>query len=604
VWQVTLHPAYTINNKGGCVDDDLLEWIDKIVAPAYPNVAPAWEYDLTGEVDADGLHPVLAGPVIIKTDYGPSRLVASEAGLRKRKKYHDDGYLPYGGVPNGTAATQELDDIYDGLKAGGRSQAEAIVAERTTAAKAARKAGGKPLAINLTNADLARIVNGLETDAPEKRPFSWTFAPENVASTLDKLGYISSDGWVTRAALHHPKVLAGAGCVTEATEATAVSTRRSERAVQQVKLHDYNLKRAASAGLQCEVLEVVPKKPHKKERTPVDVAPMTESERAFLKIKESGASASSVFMYANGASMWAPEVLDAALEGVLEKQAKAADVAASKDGDFAKLQLSAKALIEGAVSFDLLSKSDLMVVVRYLFSATGTAGVTKATKERGAMLHNINLFTHAQLAELLERPPRTTKTEIVGLPKLKVPAECAMVEYASFSSTFGSVECNLEQKTPVSAPVWLREALEFQSSGAGKLLEFDILYRFNDAEGGWAVGTIDEINTSERRKVTVESDDGLSGKLPANVVVHYRDEDVILQRLSLDNYATSAESEVGSWALLASSGASVRAKRPAACALEAPQSTPRLQLMPPVMDVALMSPEQRRALKAQLAALD
>ena len=102
----------------------------------------------------------------------------------------------------------------------------------------------------------------------------------------------------------------------------------------------------------------------------------------------------------------------------------------------------------------------------------------------------------------------------------------------------------------------------------------------------------------------MESDEGLSGKLPANVVVHYRDEDVIVQHLSLDNYARSAESEVGSWALLASSGPSVRAKRPAARALEAPQSTPRLQLMPPVMDVTLLSPEQRSALKAQLAALD
>ena len=49
VWQVTLHPAYTINNKGGCVDDDMLEWIDKIVTPAYPNVKPEWEYDLSGE---------------------------------------------------------------------------------------------------------------------------------------------------------------------------------------------------------------------------------------------------------------------------------------------------------------------------------------------------------------------------------------------------------------------------------------------------------------------------------------------------------------------------------------------------------------------------
>ena len=139
------------------------------------------------------------------------------------------------------------------------------------------------------------------------------------------------------------------------------------------------------------------------------------------------------------------------------------------------------------------------------------------------------------------------------------------VEYASFSSTFGSVECNLEQKAPVPAPVWLREALEFQNPCADKLLEFDILYRFDDAEGGWAVGTIDKINTSKHCKVTVESDEGLSGKLPANVVVHYRDEDVIVQHLSLDNYARSAESEVGSWALLASSGPSVRARQEARC---------------------------------------
>ena len=110
-------------------------------------------------------------------------------------------------------------------------------------------------------------------------------------------------------------------------------------------------------------------------------------------------------------------------------------------------------------------------------------------------------------------------------------------------------------------------------------------------------------------KVVILGDRGvgrgaLGHKLPANVVVHYRDEDVIVQRLSFDNYATSAESDVGSWALLASSSPPVRAKRPAARALEAPQLTPRLQLMPPVMDVTLLSPEQRSALKAQLDALD
>jgi len=606
VWQVTLHPAYTINNKGGCVDDDVLEWIDKIVAPAYPNVKAEWEYNLSGEVDADGLHPVVAGPVIIKTDYGPSRLVASEAGLKKRAQYHANGYLPYGGVPNGTAATQELDDLYGGLKAGGRDQADAIIAERTVEAAAIRKAAtAKPQPVKLTNADLARIVNGLETDPPEKRPFSWTFAPENIAKTLDKLGYIDSRGWVTRAAINHPKVLAGAGCAEEATGAT---TLRSKRAVEQAAKHAVNLEQAATVGLLCDVLEVVAKKPLKK-RTPVEVAPMSDSERAFMMIKESGASASSVFMYANGRSMWAPEVIDAALEGVLEKQAKAAGVAASKSDDFAKLQQSTKALIEGAVSFDALPTKDLVVVIRYLFLATATTGVTKVTKERNAMLHNISLFTHAQLAELLEKPPRITNEEIVGLPKLKVPAEGTMIEYAPFATTFGSVACDLGQQTPVSQPIWLGEALKFGSSCAAKLLEFNIVYHFAACDGGWAVGTIDEINTSARRTVTVEDENGLSGKLPANVMVHYKsDDDRILQRLSLDNYATDAESEVGSWALLVGPSPSARAKRPAACALEGPPRRQRRLLMPPVttpaIDVDALSPEERRALMSQLAAMD
>lgn len=223
------------------------------------------------------------------------------------------------------------------------------------------------------------------------------------------------------------------------------------------------------------------------------------------------------------------------------------------------------------------------------------------------MLHNINLFTHAQLAELLEKPPRITNEEIVGLPKLKVPAEGTVIEYAPFAATFGSIGCDLGQQTPVSQPIWLDEALKFGSSCAAKLLEFDIVYHFAASEGGWAVGTIDEINTSARRTVMVEDDNGLSGKLPANVMVHYKcDDDRILQRLSLDNYATDAESEVGSWALLV--GPSARAKRPAACALKGPPRQQCRLLMPPatppVLDVTALAPEQRRALMAQLAAMD
>ena len=68
--------------------------------------------------------------------------------------------MPYGSVPNGTAATQEMDDLYGGLKQGGRKQARMIVAERESFAAKERKAKRKSPSVSLTNADLARIVNG------------------------------------------------------------------------------------------------------------------------------------------------------------------------------------------------------------------------------------------------------------------------------------------------------------------------------------------------------------------------------------------------------------------------------------------------------------
>ena len=117
-------------------------------------------YDEEGERDEDGCLPIISGPVIIKTDYGPSRLVSDEAGLQRREAYYTKGFMPYGSVPNGTAGTQEMDQLYGDLKLGGRRQARLIVAEREKAAAAARKLKLKAPPINLTNADLARIVNG------------------------------------------------------------------------------------------------------------------------------------------------------------------------------------------------------------------------------------------------------------------------------------------------------------------------------------------------------------------------------------------------------------------------------------------------------------
>jgi hypothetical protein len=213
--QVTLEPGYSVTTKGGTCDGEFLEWISKCIDQAYPNIAPKFKYDENGERDADGLLPILEGPVIIKTDFGPDRLVGHEDGLMKRKAQYERGVLPWGGVPNGTAATQEMDDLFGDLKEGGRKQAKLIVAEKRKARRAAiaaarkakQKIDGKKLStVSLNNFDLPRIVNGKPNDKGKLRPFNYAFGKATIGKTLDKLGYIDSKGWVTGACVNHPKV--------------------------------------------------------------------------------------------------------------------------------------------------------------------------------------------------------------------------------------------------------------------------------------------------------------------------------------------------------------------------------------------------------------
>eukprot|EP00966_Prymnesium_polylepis_P053458 1236168-Prymnesium_polylepis.1 len=99
-------------------------------------MALKWKYDESGKRDADGLLPILEGPVICKTDFGPDRLVATKEGCAQRSAFYEKGFLPWGGVPNGTAATQEMDDLFGDLKEGGRAQAKLIVTEKRKARQA------------------------------------------------------------------------------------------------------------------------------------------------------------------------------------------------------------------------------------------------------------------------------------------------------------------------------------------------------------------------------------------------------------------------------------------------------------------------------------
>jgi hypothetical protein len=208
----TSRPACEVTPNGGSTKSSFLSWHDKIVAPVY-TITPKFVWDSDGELDDDGLLPIISGPVIEKTDSGIGRWDMSEEGLVERKKRHRDGVLVYPGVPNGSAANQEDDQLFGLFKMLSTDQACEIVAEREEAAAAARRdrRPAKTVVVNLNNSDVPRVINGTESTPDKQRPFQYAFGPELVGAAWSKVGAVGADGWVDRsAALRHPKVREGA----------------------------------------------------------------------------------------------------------------------------------------------------------------------------------------------------------------------------------------------------------------------------------------------------------------------------------------------------------------------------------------------------------
>eukprot|EP00966_Prymnesium_polylepis_P272054 6285679-Prymnesium_polylepis.1 len=128
------------------------------------------------------------------------------------------------GPQNCTAATQEPDQLFGAYKTKCDDVTDTIVAERINARAAAeakpRNAPDAPRRIDksqlpkveLTNADLPRVVNGRHGDPTERRPFSHAFSAERVHAANVKVGAVP----LTRAALHNPKVRKELGSTEEA----------------------------------------------------------------------------------------------------------------------------------------------------------------------------------------------------------------------------------------------------------------------------------------------------------------------------------------------------------------------------------------------------
>ena len=130
-----------------------------------------------------------------------------------------------------------------------------------------------------------------------------------------------------------------------------------------------------------------------------------------------------------------------------------------------------------------------------------------------------------------------------------------------------NVPSALSKHKPVSPPVWLGDVLKFQSAELERLVDCVIAYRFEDGEGGWALGTITAALTDPEvtMEVEVEDSNGQSvlGQMPVNYQVSYADGEAS-SLLQLDMYALNGRARDGSWVLVVAppKGKKAAAKKP------------------------------------------
>ena len=132
------------------------------------------------------------GPVVLKLDAGPGRIVSSEDILLKREQLFERGLIIIMGLPNATSVQQEMDALYGPFKSATYARGEKVVQQKLRCRGLARRNGIKvPSAVlNLDFNDLATIVNGRPDDDARDRPFDCHFTKEKILWSWAKVGFV------------------------------------------------------------------------------------------------------------------------------------------------------------------------------------------------------------------------------------------------------------------------------------------------------------------------------------------------------------------------------------------------------------------------------
>ncbi|KAI2491856.1 hypothetical protein MHU86_22709 [Fragilaria crotonensis] len=181
------------------MDDTLLnEYIETVIVPLYSNMNKITEFDcITGKLNC--------GPVILKVDAGPGRIVLSELVLEQRKALCERGLIIVMGLPNATSIQQEMDALYGPFKSATYARGEKVVQAKLKQQGLARRSGKhlQSSVLNLDFNDLPTIVNGTSDDDERDRPFNTHFTKEKILWSWRKVGFVP---FSTRSCLANKRV--------------------------------------------------------------------------------------------------------------------------------------------------------------------------------------------------------------------------------------------------------------------------------------------------------------------------------------------------------------------------------------------------------------
>ncbi|KAI2493544.1 hypothetical protein MHU86_21011 [Fragilaria crotonensis] len=186
---------YAVRSKGSMDDSLLNSYIEDVLLPLYPNINKTASFDATGKL--------LAGPVVLKLDSGPGRIVASHESILKREGYFERGLIILAGLPNATSVQQEMDALYGPFKSATYSRGEMVVM-RKIKERGERQGTNDPgpAIVSLGFEDLSTIVDGNDGDDVSMRPFSKCFTTDKVLRAWNKIGFVP----FTRKCLYDKKV--------------------------------------------------------------------------------------------------------------------------------------------------------------------------------------------------------------------------------------------------------------------------------------------------------------------------------------------------------------------------------------------------------------